>query len=331
VNDELRVHVFTLTQQSKVSEHVYAGELQTALRDRGVRFVDDANDADVVHLFEVNTFTRHALQTFRYPAVVRLLYSSTPVVVSTDDLFFVDRPDLSPHSRIYRLNHYVQRWLLSRADAMIATSESVRDVLRPHLPGQQIEVVHHGVDERYFADPEEKDDEPFVLHVSLAAPRKNPKAIIDISYRLDTKFVIAGSGWPERIPDDVGDNVEVKGYLPERELVDCYKRAGIFYFPTLHEGFGLPVLEAMAARCATVTTDIFSVPEVTGNTAILTDPNDIDSHIEAIHDLMHDDDKRRNLAQRAQNRARTFSWEKAAERIEEVYRSCWTRRDIVSE
>ena len=99
-----------------------------------------------------------------------------------------------------------------------------------------------------------------------------------------------------------------------------YKRAAVFYFPTLHEGFGLPVLEAMAAGCAVVTSDVYSVPEVAGDAAVLCDPHDTDAHVEAIERLLGDETERETLSARAGERAAQFSWETAAEETETVYR-----------
>jgi len=210
---------------------------------------------------------------------------------------------------------------VNHSDAVIAISESVRENLEPHVT-TPIHVVHHGVEEQYRSEPTLTDD-PFVLHVSLAAPRKNPEAVRAVAERLDSeghRFVIAGSGWADELPDDL-DNVEVPGYVPEDELVDLYHRASVFYFPTLHEGFGLPVLEAMAAGTAVVTSDVYSVPEVAGDAALLFDPDDTAAHAEAIRDLLSDGERRHTLAERAVARADEFSWKQAAAETKAVYRT----------
>jgi glycosyltransferase involved in cell wall biosynthesis len=131
--------------------------------------------------------------------------------------------------------------------------------------------------------------------------------------------VIAGSGWDEHIPDQT-ENVDIKGYVPEDELVDLYKLAAVFYFPTFHEGFGLPVLEAMAAGCAVVASNVYSVPEVTNYAAILCDPHDTNAHVKAIERLLEDKNERRALSTRALERAGEFSWEKAAKATMNIYR-----------
>jgi glycosyltransferase involved in cell wall biosynthesis len=320
MSDPLSVRFFTLTD-THASEHVYMASLQEALTDCGIIPVDDWREADVVHLFEVNFYSRAALSEFEFPKLLRILYSDTPVVVSTDDLFFLDRPELTARPRLYPLNHLTQRWLFDNCDRTVAISESVKWALAEEFPESKIDVVRHGVDSRYRTD-NPPDNEPFVLHVSLAAKRKNPEAIVEVANRLDQRFVIAGSGWDEYVPDTPETaNVELAGYVPEDELVDLYQRAAVFYFPTLHEGFGLPVLEAMAAGCAVVTSNVYSVPEIAGDAAVLCDPHDVDSHVDAIERLLEDADERQTLAAKARDRASQFTWQQAAEETEAVYRA----------
>ena len=321
MTDPLSVHFFTLTDAT-ASEHIYMSSLRDALTDRDVVAVDDWREADVVHLFEVNFYSRAALSEFEYLTLFEMLRSETPVVVSTDDLFFLDRPELTARPRLYPLNHLTQRWLFDNCDRIIAISESVKAALTNEFSESKIDVVRHGVDSRYRADgPSSSEEDPFVLHVSLAAKRKNPAAIAEVAKRLDHRFVIAGSGWDEHIPDQPEtDTVELKGYVPEDELVDLYKRADVFYFPTLHEGFGLPVLEAMAAGCAVVTSNVYSVPEVAGDAAVLCDPHDTDTHLEAIERLLKNETEREALWTSARERAAGFSWESAAEETATIYR-----------
>jgi glycosyltransferase involved in cell wall biosynthesis len=316
----VRIYFFILTDVQG-SEHIYLDSLRDALGAHDVVPVDSWQDADVVHLFEVNFLTGATLRAFQFPRLLRIIHSDTPLVVSTDDLYFADDPTLTVRPRLYPLNHRLQRWLLNHSDMVIAISDSVRENLEPHVT-TPIHVVHHGVEEQYRSEPALTDD-PFVLHVSLAAPRKNPEAVRAVAERLDSeghRFVIAGSGWADELPGNL-DNVKIPGYVPEDELVDLYHRASVFYFPTLHEGFGLPVLEAMAAGTAVVTSDVYSVPEVAGDAALLVDPDDTAAHAEAIRDLLSDGERRHTLAERAVARADEFSWKQAAAETKAVYRT----------
>lgn len=320
----LKVNFFTLTD-ARASEHIYMGNLKRALEDRDVTAVEDWREADVVHLFEVNFFTRDALLGGKIATLLRILRSDTPVVISTDDLYFIDRPELTARPRLYGLSRRTQRWLFEQADRIVAISESVERA----LPVEHTTVIRHGVTDEYFAESSPSGDdsaksesgEPFVFHASLASKRKNPEAVLEAADRLDARFVLAGGGWEERVPDRLQEaNVEVRGYVPEAELVELYHRADVFYFPTHHEGFGLPVLEAMAAGCAVVTSDAYAVPEVAGDAAVLADPTDVDAHVAEIRRLLGDETARRELGEVASERARQFSWDDAAARTERVYR-----------
>jgi glycosyltransferase involved in cell wall biosynthesis len=319
VPQPLQIHAFTLTESDVVSEHVYAAKLGEALRDRDIEFVDDWRAADVVHLFEVNPYTVTALSEFQYPTLFQTLRSETPVVVSTDDLFFIDEPELTAKPWLYPLHHYTQRWLLGAVDAVIAISQSVKSSLSDYIDESKIHAIHHGVDETY-RNTEPPDDPPFVLHVSLAAKRKNPRAVVEVARRLDRRFMIAGSGWDEHFRGvDNTSNVELLGYVPEGKLIDLYHRAAVFYFPTLHEGFGFPVLEAMAAGCAVVSSNVYSVPEVAGDAAVMFDPNDIDAYAAEINNLLTDDELRCQLVNKAIERSKSFTWERSAKETMTVY------------
>lgn len=317
----LRVNFFTLTD-TESSEHIYMSSLQSALQDRGVTFVSDWRKADIIHLFEYNFLTKSTLSTGQFVDLSRALYSEIPVVVSTDDLYFTGEPSLTAHPTLYWFNHYLQRGLFNACDSVIAISESVRENLRDYIDQTDIQTVLHGVDDRYRTDSVQICQDPMILHVSLASKRKNPTAVREVARRLDHRFVIAGSEWDRRIPDtDEFNNVEVTGYVSEQDLVRLYKNAGIFYFPTRYEGFGLPVLEAMAAGTAVVSSDVYSVPEVVGESGLLYEPDDIETHLAAIQDLISDREYLLRHAERGVKRASKFSWETAAKETKSVYKS----------
>ena len=316
----LRVNLFFLTDTVS-SEHIYAEELKNALLERGIEMTDDWREADIVHLFEVNFFTSAALTSFSFPTLFRILRSDVPVVVSLDDLYFIDRPEFTAQPALYTPNRYAQQWLLDAVDGIIAISNSVKRSLSAAIDPETIHTVHHGVDESYFPDSSQQTDEGYVLHVSMASKRKNPEAVVELADRLDEQFLIAGTGWDEHIPERLArDNVELLGYVPEDELIELYQGASVFYFPTYHEGFGLPVLEAMAAETAVVTSDVYSVPEVAGEAAILCRPDDVTAHLSHVNRLLANNDERRELAKRAREQAESFTWAQTARETERVYR-----------
>src|SRR4029077_11184970 len=110
------------------------------------------------------------------------------------------------------------------------------------------------------------------------------------------------------------------GYVSPRELAQWYARASIFAFPSLDEGFGMPVLEAMAAGVAVVTSNRSALPEVAGNAALLVDPFDTAALLHALRELIRNVDLRRGLACVGIERMRTFTWERAVRETWDVYR-----------
>lgn len=319
MTEPTRVHFFSLTETNS-SEHIYMASLQSSLFDHDVVAVDDWREADLVHVFEYNILTRAGLSGSSVPDLCRVLWSDTPVVVSTDDLYFSGDPSLTVHPRLYPVNHHLQRLLFFQCDAVVAISESVRANLADHVDQEKLSVVTHGVDPQYRVEDVEEPNSIPILHVSLAAPRKNPHAVREVARRTRRQFVIAGSGWAEEIPDEPEyDNVDVRGYVSEDDLVTLYKESSVFYFPTRHEGFGLPLVEAMAAGSAVVSSDVFSVPEVVGDAGLLYDPMDVERHLQGIEELLTNDDKWVALAKRGQRRAAEFTWDDAAAQMVGVY------------
>lgn len=116
------------------------------------------------------------------------------------------------------------------------------------------------------------------------------------------------------------ERIVVLGYVGVEDLAAWYARAQVFAFPSLDEGFGMPVLEAMAAGTAVLTSNRSALPEVAGDAAVLIDPDNLDSLIDGLRRLTEDADLRADLTQRGIQRARQFSWEKAVAETWSVYR-----------
>ena len=114
--------------------------------------------------------------------------------------------------------------------------------------------------------------------------------------------------------------VRFLGYLPEETLAVMYRLAGVFVFPSLYEGFGLPPLEAMASGTPVVTSNVSSLPEVAGDAAVLVDPYDPQAIADGIYRVLTDDDAARaTCARKGLARARQFSWETSVRRVREIY------------
>jgi glycosyltransferase involved in cell wall biosynthesis len=215
-----------------------------------------------------------------------------------------------------------------RSDAIIAVSAFTKNAVVSLLgvEAAKVRVVHHGVrDLPYVRIPREK----VILNVGVIQMRKNIARLVEAfeTVEPDWRLVLAGSfGYGsgdilariERSP--ARDRISVLGYVSHEELGRWYCRAMIFAFPSLDEGFGMPVLEAMAAGTPVVTSARSALPEVAGEAAVLVDPGDTEAIGMALRRLAGKEDLRRDFAFRGLARARLFTWEKAARETWDVYR-----------
>ena len=209
------------------------------------------------------------------------------------------------------------------ADLIVAvsefTSQQVESLLR--VPRARIRVIHHGVVRRPIPElPREK----VVLCVGAIQKRKNQAALIRAFRGMppDWKLVLAGSEGYEagEILRDLPANVLVTGYLAENEISRWYARASIFAFPSFDEGFGMPVLEAMAAGIPVIAGNRSALPEVCGDAAILVKPDDSEQIADALLRLKDDSNYSRELVSRGLTRAAGFTWDKSVSRTLQVYR-----------
>jgi glycosyltransferase involved in cell wall biosynthesis len=215
-----------------------------------------------------------------------------------------------------------------RSDRIVAvshfTARQVVDVLR--VDPAKVRVVHHGVRAPAgMAAVREK----IVLHVGAIQYRKNISRLVDAFERVDRdwQLVLAGSagyGAAEiaaRIESARSrDRIRVLGYVPPAELALWYARAMIFAFPSLDEGFGMPVLEAMASGTPVLASNRSAVPEVAGDAAWLVNPEDAEELGSALLALTRDPERRAELSRRGLERAAQFTWGEAVEKTWQVYR-----------
>jgi len=217
-----------------------------------------------------------------------------------------------------------------RADLIIAVSEftarQVADLLA--VERGKIHVIHHGVRFPPSGSPQ-LARERIILHVGAIQKRKNIRRLVEAFERAgkDWRLLLAGSsgyGAGEilrRIEESPRrEAIELLGHVPDEDLPGLYARASVFAFPSLDEGFGMPVLEAMAAGLPVISSNRSALPEVCGSAALLVDPNDVEALAQALARLTSDESLRSELAERGRARARLFSWDAAVQRTLDVYR-----------
>lgn len=240
----------------------------------------------------------------------------------------------------YPRQQYYFRLLVPRilriSRVVIADSESTRrDILRNYsLSPEKVRVVHPGYDAGiYFPNGEERparQEDPYCLYVGNLLPHKNLLRLLDalaiLRRRRPCRLIIRGEGRPAYVRA-VGERVETLGltgavafvgYTGERVLRDLYAHAACLVLPSLGEGFGLPVLEAMACGTPVVTANTSSLPEVAGDAALLVDPNDAIALADAMHRVLTDRELREDLRRRGLARAALFGWRRAAEQMSQL-------------
>jgi glycosyltransferase involved in cell wall biosynthesis len=271
------------------------------------------------------------------------LASPVPTVVTIHDMSLTMFPKYHPPRRVL-LNRPLVDFAARRADAIITVSESAkRDIVRLYgSHAERIHVVHEAaapsfqpVRDRAVLDRvRQRYDlaERFILYVGTIEPRKNlPKLIEGFANRrksgqLAHQLVCAGPyGWLSRDIEDLIDRLQIEdavrftGYVPFEDLPALYSLAEMFVFPSLYEGFGLPVIEAMACGTPVVTGHVAALAEVGGGAVEQVAHLDADSLGDAIVRLAEDRQRREKLSSLGLERARMFSWARAARETLKVY------------
>ena len=227
---------------------------------------------------------------------------------------------------------------------MLTVSESSkRDILRfVDTAPEKIDVIYNAYDERFGVEPREEDvvrvreryqlHDEFVLYAGNVKPHKNLERLIEAFHLVrkrgldHLKLVLIGDEISKYAAlrravhqHQLHKYVRFLGYLPEETLAVMYRLAGVFVFPSLYEGFGLPPLEAMASGTPVVTSNVSSLPEVAGDAAVLVDPYDPEAIADGIYRVLTDEALRRDLRAKGLARARQFSWEASVRRVREIY------------
>ncbi|RME46347.1 MAG: glycosyltransferase family 1 protein [Caldilineae bacterium] len=278
----------------------------------------------------------HAL-AFVAPAM-----TACPFVVTVYDLSFLHFPEaFRPWKRLYL--RLFTRHSVRRARAVITISESTRrDVMRAFgAAAERVHTIYCGVDESFRPLPAEQVEafrarrglpERFIFQLGTLEPRKNVTGLLHAYAawrRRDPHapplVIGGGKGWYYRqvfrLVEDLGlaGAVFFPGYLPQEELPLWYNAARLFVYPSLFEGFGLPVLEAMACGTPVITSNVSSLPEVAGDAARLVNPTDTDALSRAMEAVFRQPDVARAMRRRGLQQAARFRWRETARQTLQIY------------
>jgi glycosyltransferase involved in cell wall biosynthesis len=276
------------------------------------------------------------------------LAAGAPVVVTLHDATFFTTPELHLRSKAIFFRNAI-RWAARHADALVVPSRATRDEVLRLVGGrpEKFFVAYHGVDHGRFHATTLTEQErvrrtldigdlPYVGFLGTLEPRKNVPALVrgwvQACAELDEPpaLVLAGGrGWDDAIDaalDDVPGHLTVRrpGYLPLDDLPAFLGGATVLAYPSLGEGFGLPVLEAMACGATVLTTRELSLPEVGGEAVAYCGTSDVEIGAELL-DLLRDPVQRAELGEAATARAQDFTWARAAQTHVEAYESAIRR------
>jgi len=270
-------------------------------------------------------------------------------VVTIHDLVPLFFPELVPHKHLLFFKLFMKR-VAHIADIIITDSEhSKHDIIQYlHVAEEKVRVVYLGYEARQKApfDPQAFQNmlgrygirQPYLLFVGVIEPKKNLERLVDAFVLLrrenefgkDLQLVIAGGkGWfYEQLYHKVQElkldqQIVFTEFFPEEELALLYRGAELFVFPSIYEGFGLPVVEAMSFGVPVVTSNVSSLPEIAGNAGILVDPYEPAAICQGIVDVLADEGKKEEMRQAGRTQAQKFSWQRTAKETYKVYREAY--------
>lgn len=272
------------------------------------------------------------------------------VITTIHDLAYKYFPDNFPKKDLLELN-LLGNWAIKNSDKIIAVSESTKkDILKfyPKIKEDKIKVIYHGFDADLFQKetPKEKSEKilrsyklktkNYILYVGALQPRKNLKVLVD-AFNLykrekyaesnhfskekgkELKLVLAGGKawlWKEIIESikksPYREDIIVTGTIPFEEIAVLYKNAELFVFPSLYEGFGIPILEAFAAGIPVICSQNSSLPEAGGKAVRYFDSSSSSDLCRKIEEVLESDDLAKKLVERGRDQIQNFSWDKCA-------------------
>jgi glycosyltransferase involved in cell wall biosynthesis len=279
-------------------------------------------------------------------------FCPAPVVATIHDLAFEHLPETFTRRGAFQLKLTVRRTARRAARIATVSEYSRQDLLRTYgLPPEKVVVTYNGLEAHFTPEPQTIDEaarvqqrlgisRSYLLAVGSLQPRKNLVRLIRAYARLRNEradfkhqLVIVGRKlwlhheiFAEVARQRWADDVILTGYVADEDLPPLYRNAALFVYPSLFEGFGLPPLEAMACGTPVVTSDNSSLPEITGQAALLVDPYDEAALSSAIWRAVNDEAWQTSARAAGLAQAQKFTWRAAAEKTLQLYRESYELR-----
>lgn len=263
-----------------------------------------------------------------------------PTVITLHDATFWKHPETRSTGGRYYYSPLFPKAIRRALKVITVSNSSKRDLVEYlDLNPEKIAVVYQGIEARFFEPPREERliqvrhkyrlPSKFILSVGTIEPRKNLNNLISAFEILMSKGAIGHSlvivgrkGWQRalNIPQSLKDSIVLTGFVEDGDLPLVYRLSDLFVFPSIYEGFGFPMLEAMASGVPVVASNLSSLPEVGGDSCIYADPFSPTDIADNIEKLVSDKSLRENLTTKGSLRARLFSWQRTAKETIQVYR-----------
>ncbi|HUJ50468.1 MAG TPA: glycosyltransferase family 1 protein [Bryobacteraceae bacterium] len=315
---------------------------------------EDLPDRFHKHRVSVNPFVRLGFDIPRRlredrPDLLHVQYTapvfcSTPIVVSVHDVSFLEHPEYFTPFRALQLRCTVRRTVKAAARVLTVTEFSKRSILAAYaLPEEKVTVLANGVSGDFRPIAREVAqralrasrgiEAPFILTVGDLQPRKNHLGLIRAFEQLITAHpqlphhlvVVGKATWHSPAilaaarKSSVGSRIHFTGFVSDEELRQLYGACELFVYPSFYEGFGLPILEAMASGRAVACSSTSGMPEVADSAALLFDPHSVADMVLAMRDLLLNPELRMRMERLGTQRATMFSWDRTAARTLDVY------------
>ncbi len=274
-----------------------------------------------------------------FPVPISPVISNLPTIITIHDTRIITHPFQFPLWHRTKAKLLLKRSVENAHRIITISKNSKLDIIKKfNIPSEKISVIYNGVSDLFKPVDNAKDNikqkyklNDYILSVGTIEPRKNIvnifKSVNNLKKKgFPTKLVHIGKkGWHygktiKFIRDNnLTEDIIVLENVSDQDLVKFYNSARLLVYPSLYEGFGLPILEAMACGCPVITSMTSSMPEVAGDAALLVDPYSIEDISASIQKILEDDELAYSLRQKSLKRVRMFSWETCAKETLRIY------------